>query len=106
MKPGADLEKRSHSAVNIGSTGGRLCDASQNLQQRTLTCSVRPDDSYHFSLLNFERDIFKRPERLRRRFPGAPQTRYQSSWQTDEIVVQRPMAHESVPLVGDLKRLA
>ena len=41
---------------------GRLGDAGEDFEQCALPCPVAADDADHLSALDFERDIFQRPD--------------------------------------------
>src|SRR5205814_2993508 len=51
MKARADFKERADTAVELDAPVGRLRDARENFQERTLACAVMADDAEQFALL-------------------------------------------------------
>src|SRR5689334_12661001 len=62
MKAGSHLEQRTDSPPNISTTPGGFGDARKNLEERTLTGAVPPNEANDFTLLNLEGSILQRPD--------------------------------------------
>src|SRR4030095_15186480 len=64
VKAGSYLQQARNSPSAVYSSGCRLRNAAQDLQQRALPCTVRADDAYNLPLIDFERNVPQRPELL------------------------------------------
>src|SRR5215213_8794934 len=62
VKACADFQQRTDTPVDHGDSSSWRSNARQYLQQRALACAVEPDDTDHFTTLDFERDILERPD--------------------------------------------
>src|SRR5882672_1499712 len=62
MESSADFEQAADAPMNFRPTDRWLRDARKNLQQRRFSRPVAPDEPKYFSLVHFQRNIFKCPE--------------------------------------------
>src|SRR6267154_4313748 len=59
VKPGSNLEQAGNAASQHHSTGGRLGDAAEDLEQRAFTGAVAADNAHHLAWLYLEGDILQ-----------------------------------------------
>ena len=64
VEAGADLEQRREAPPDVGVALGRVGDPREDLEQRALAGAVPADDAEHLAVLEVERDVAKRPDRL------------------------------------------
>ena len=64
VEAGAHLEQAGDAALDLDPPAGGGGDAREDLEQGALAGAVAPDDPQHLALLDFERNVLERPERL------------------------------------------
>src|SRR5207247_726408 len=74
VKACADLEERTHAAVDLDPSLGRRGDTGEDFQECALPCTVSSYDPKHVSTRDIERDVAHGPDRLVRPLPGLAQT--------------------------------
>src|SRR5262245_25124000 len=62
VEAGADLQQAADAAGYLDLALGRLGDAREDLEQRTLAGAVAADDANHFAAVHLEAYVFQRPE--------------------------------------------
>ena len=62
MKPCAYFQVAGHPPGNLDLAPRGFGDAAQNFEQGGLARAIPPDDADSVALLDFERDVFQRPE--------------------------------------------
>ena len=64
VEASADLEQAGDAPLHLDPSARRGGDAAQDLEQRALAGAVAPDHAEHLALLDFERHVAQRPDRL------------------------------------------
>src|SRR5207245_2218310 len=62
MEAGADLQQRTDTTSDSGSTARRFGDPRQHLEQRRLSGAVAADDADDVAVRDLERDVPERPQ--------------------------------------------
>jgi hypothetical protein len=64
VEAGPDFEQAGDAAANAGAALGRLCDATQELEQGRFSGAISADDSERLATLDLEGYVPKRPKIL------------------------------------------
>src|ERR1700752_181281 len=78
MKSSSHFKQTRYTAVQVGATARRFCDARQNFQQCAFPGAGSSDDADHFTGLCVKADAIECPDSFTAR--AAPRTREQLKW--------------------------